>query len=229
MLWTKVGRINAMWSSLPRKGPRSWLTRYWVLPEDVGPTISALNGMLFVSIYILTLHRLEPFVHDVHLSIADCESVAIHISRARFLSVNLKEHTVFGVHKTDAASVHCGFQHGPNVDEQLKLVWVEPREVHFACDIFGLKVPADLLPHMLRFDAVDVFFFVGRAVHRDAHFDDVRVNVFFRITGAADVGFDKEQKNTLERPALRDHPVVEPAVLVLVKGHHSFSHDVVKG
>ena len=117
--------------------------------------------MLFGSIYILTLHRLEPFVHDVHLSIADFESVAIHISRARFLSVNLKEHTVFGVHKTDAASVHCGVQHGPNVDEQPKLVWVEPCEVHFACDIFGLKVPADLLPHMLRFDAVDAFFFCG--------------------------------------------------------------------
>ena len=97
-----------MWSSLPLKGPRSWLTRYWVLPEDVGPTISVLNGMLFWSVYILTLQRLERFVHDVHLSIADCESVAIHISRARFLSVNLKEHTVFGVHKTDAVSVHCG-------------------------------------------------------------------------------------------------------------------------
>ena len=73
------------------------------------------------------------------------------------------------------------------------------------------------------------FFFVGRAVHRDVHFDDVRVNVFFPITGAGDVGFDKEQKNILERPGLRDHPFVEPAVLVLVKGDHSFSHDVVKG
>ena len=51
---------------------------------------------------ILILHRLELFLHDVHLRIADGENVAFHISRARRLSVDLKEDTVFGVNKTDA-------------------------------------------------------------------------------------------------------------------------------
>ena len=47
------------------------------------------------------LHRLELFVHHVLLSIAYCKSVAFHIFRARFLSVNFKEHIVFGVHKPE--------------------------------------------------------------------------------------------------------------------------------
>lgn len=83
----------------------------------VGPTISVLNGMLIGSIYILMLHRLELSVHDVLLSIAHSKNVAFHIFRARFLSVDLKEHTSFGVHRTDAASVHCGVRHGAKVDE----------------------------------------------------------------------------------------------------------------
>ena len=53
-----------MKSNLPQKGPCSWF------PEFVGPLISALNEMLFGSIYILMLHRLKVFVHDVHLSIS---------------------------------------------------------------------------------------------------------------------------------------------------------------
>ena len=83
-----ISAISSLYSFseyLSRKGPRS-------LPR---PTISALNGMLFGSIYILILHRLELSVHNVHLSIVDCENVASHISGARCLSVDLEEHAVF--------------------------------------------------------------------------------------------------------------------------------------
>ena len=93
------------------------------------------------------LHRLELFVHDVLLSIADCKSVAFHIFRARFLSVDLKEHIVFGVHKTDAAAVHCGVHHGAKVDEQPKLViCVKPCVVNSVCNVFELEKQGDLPP-----------------------------------------------------------------------------------
>ena len=86
------------------------------------------------------LHRLELFVHHVLLSIAYCKSVAFHIFRARFLSVDLNEHIVFGVHKTDAAAVHCFVHHGAKVDEQPKLViCVKPCVVHSVCNVFELE------------------------------------------------------------------------------------------
>jgi len=94
------------------------------------------------------LHRLELFVHHVLLSIAYCKSVAFHIFRARFLSVDLKEHIVFGVHKTDAAAVHCFVHHGAKVDEQPKLViCVKPCVVHSVCNVFELEKQDDLPPH----------------------------------------------------------------------------------
>ena len=37
---------------------------------------------------------------------------AFHISRARCLSVDLKEYTICGVNKMDAAALHCGVCHG---------------------------------------------------------------------------------------------------------------------
>ena len=94
------------------------------------------------------LHRLELFVHDVLLSIAGCKNVAFHIFRARFLSVDFKEHIVFGVHKPDAAAVHCGVHHGAKVDGQPKLViCVKPCVVHSVCNVFELEKQGDLPPH----------------------------------------------------------------------------------
>lgn len=93
-----------------------------VLPEFVGPTVSALNKMLFGSIYILIFDRHELSIQDAHLSIADCEKMAFHISRARCLSIDLKEHTVVSVYKLDAAAVHCCVRHGTKVDKQPKIV-----------------------------------------------------------------------------------------------------------
>ena len=93
------------------------------------------------------LHRLELFVHDVLLSIAGCKNVAFHIFRARFLSVDFKEHIVFGVHKPDAAAVHCGVHHGAKVDGQPKLViCVKPCVVHSVCNVFELEKQGDLPP-----------------------------------------------------------------------------------
>lgn len=84
------------------------------------------------------MHQLS--VHNVHLRIADCENVAFQISRTRGLSFDCKEETVFGVHKTDAATVHCGVRHGTKVNDRPKLVIrVKPCEVHSACNFFGLK------------------------------------------------------------------------------------------
>ena len=50
-----------------------------MLPEFVGPTVSASNKMLFGSIYILIFDRHELSIQDVRLRIADCEKVAFHI------------------------------------------------------------------------------------------------------------------------------------------------------
>ena len=120
----------------------------------------------------------------------------------------------------------CGVRHGAKVDKQPELVvCVEPWEVHFAGNFFGLNVLAHLLPQILRLDAV-VVDLVGRAVHRDAHFGDVRVNAFFQVSGGGGVGLDKEQKNALECPPLRNHSDVDPAVRGFCKCHH-FSHDMI--
>ena len=178
---------------------------------------------------ILILHRLELFVHNVHLSIADSENMAFYTSRARSLSFDFKKLTVVGVHKTDAAAMHLGVRHGIKVNEHPKLIiFAKLCEVHCASDFFGLKETADFPPHILR-PYANVINLVGRAIHRDAHFGDVRINVFFRFSGASRVGFDKKQKNGLEQPALRVGLDVETAVGVLCQGHHLFSHDVVKG
>ena len=55
-----------------------------------------------------------------------------------------------------------------------------------------------------------------KTIHCDANYGDVTME-------------KKKQMNALEWPALRVHPDVEPALLVLFKGHHLFSFDVVKG
>ena len=52
--------------------------------------------------------------------------------------------------------------------------------------------------------------------------------MYFSETRApAGVGFDKEQKNALECPALRVQSDVEPAVRGFCKCHHLFSHDMI--
>ena len=72
--------------------------------------------------------------------------------------------------------------HGAKVHEQPKfVVCVKPCEGHFGGDVFGLKVPADLLQQMLCLNAIIV---------------------------------DLVGSNVLERPALRVHSDVEPAVHV---------------
>ena len=81
-----------------------------------------VNEMLFGSIYILIFDRHELSIQDAHLSIADCEKMAFHISRARCLSIDLKEHTVVSVYKLDAAAVHCCVRYGTKVDKQPKIV-----------------------------------------------------------------------------------------------------------
>ena len=92
----------------------------------------------FLGPCFLKLHRLELFLHDVHLRNADDENVAFHVSRARHLSVDLKEHTVCGVNKTDATAMHFGVRHGAKVDKQPKLlVCVKPYKVHFAGNFLG--------------------------------------------------------------------------------------------
>ena len=68
--------------------------------------------------------------------------------------------------------------------------------------LFWAEKTADLPPHIFRLYAV-VINLIGRAIYRDDHFGDVRINVLFRFSGAGWVGFDKKQKNGIEQPALR--------------------------
>ena len=195
-----------------------------MLSEFVGPTLSASNKMLFGSIYILIFDRHELSIQDVHLSIADCEKVAFHISRARCLSIDPKEHTVVSVYKLDAAAVHCCVRHGTKVDKQPKIVvCIEHCEGHFAGNVFIYRgyVP----PQILSLGSV-VVDLVWRTINRDSHFGDARVNVFFRVSGAGGVGLDKEQTTALKRQALRVHCDVEPVVRGFCKGY-LFSHDMI--
>ena len=114
--------------------------------------------------------------------------MAIHISRARCLSVEFKEHTVFGVLRRQTP------WHGAKVHEQPKfVVCVEPCEGHFGGDVSGLKVPADLR-QILRLNAIIV---------------------------------DLVGSNVLERPTLRVHSDMEPAVHGFCKGYHLFLHDMI--
>lgn len=173
---------------------------------------------------VVRVHRHGLSIQDVHLSIADCEKVAFHISRARCLSIDLKEPTVVSVYKLDAAAVHCCVRHGTKVDKQPKIVvCIEHCEGHFAGNVFIYRgyVP----PQILSLGSV-VVDLVWRTVNRDSHFGDVRVNVFFRVSGAGGVGLDKEQTTALKRQALRVHSDVEPVVRGFCKGY-LFSHDMI--
>lgn len=73
--------------------------------------------------------------------------------------------------------------------------------VHVAGSLFERKEPADFFPHVMALKSV-ITNLVGRANHRDAHFD-VEVNIFFRISGTCCIGLNEEQKNSIERSALR--------------------------
>ena len=73
--------------------------------------------------------------------------------------------------------------------------------VHVAGSLFERKEPADFFPHVMALKSV-IINIVRRAFHCDAHFD-FEVNVFFRISGTCCIGLNEEQKNSIERSALR--------------------------
>ena len=78
---------------------------------------SVKRNVVWVHLYLI-LARLELSVHNVHLRIADCEDVTWHFrfSEPEIISVELKEHTVFGVHKTDVTALQFGVRQGTKVD-----------------------------------------------------------------------------------------------------------------
>ena len=57
--------------------PQSWLTRNCVLPEFVGPKISALKGMMSGSIFLI-LHFIQLVSKNVELCVSDHEHLAVN-------------------------------------------------------------------------------------------------------------------------------------------------------
>ena len=78
------------------------------------------------------------------------------------------------------AAVQCLICHGAQIDQKPELViGVELRQIHVLRFIFCLdNEAAGLRPNVLAFDAT-VVQHVGRAVHRDADFRQVWVEVLF--------------------------------------------------
>ena len=108
LLCAKVGQISTMYSNLPRKGPHSCFTRNWVFPEFVGPTMRALNGMLFGSMRLaISIHdRLKSIIQNVEQRVRKDENVAFNGTRSRPFSLYLKVHSAIRVVQSEAAAVH---------------------------------------------------------------------------------------------------------------------------
>ena len=118
--------------------------------------------------------------HHVHLRVTDDEDVAAHSARATRVSLEFKLNSIFCVHESRTAAVQRLICHGAQIDQKPELViGVELRQIHVLRFIFCLdKEAAGLRPNVLAFDAA-VIQHVGRAVHRDADFLQVRVEVLF--------------------------------------------------
>ena len=87
----------------------------------MGPTTRALKGIFLGSIttgihigalhcyycYCLILNRLQLSDHYVHLGITNGVDVAVHVSRARGRSFDLKMHAICGVDKLRSVAMQC--------------------------------------------------------------------------------------------------------------------------
>ena len=62
---------------LAAEWPHSWFTRNWVLPEFVGPTMTALNGMLFgfIAVSVFQYVRFKFIIQNVELFVRKDEKM----------------------------------------------------------------------------------------------------------------------------------------------------------
>ena len=117
-----------------------------------------------------------------------------------------------------------GVGHGPQVDEETKLVASEILgQVHVgpttigcvrapcACMPSRVEVTGEFIPHVGAANPL-VVDPVGDPVDCDLYFGDVRVEIVFGVPGARHVGVDEQQEDSLKRPALWVHPKVQPGV-----------------
>ena len=110
--------------------------------------------------------------------------------------------------------MHGGVGHGPQVDEETKLVASEilcqvhvgPARVRVRVEVTG-----EFIPHVSTADALGVDP-AGHTVDCNFHFGYVRVEIAFRVPGARRVGVDEQQEDALERPALWVHLNVQYGV-----------------
>ena len=180
-------------TELAAEGPRSWLTSNRVLPELVGPTTSALNGMFFGSKF-LKRYRFKLIFLNVKLTIGDHEDLAVDSPRAGGGPLKLQLDAVGGVHQARAAAVHGPVGHGAEIDQQPELVpGQEHLQIHVLCFIFFFHEKAAGLRPEVGADDTFVVKHVRRAVDCDSDFGQVGENVFFRVTRARRIRL-REQK-----------------------------------
>ena len=127
----------------------------------------ALNGMLFGFIAISVLHRFQLLSQNVHLRATDDEDVAFHLARAAGVTLEFKLNSIFCVHEARAAAVQRLICHVVQIDQKPELdIGVELRQIH--------------VPHFIPcLDKEAAVQHVERAVHRDAYFRQVWVEVLF--------------------------------------------------
>ena len=124
--------------------------------------------------------------------------------------------------------MHGDVSHGPQIDPEPELV---------ACEILGQghvgpplsgggEVTREFLPHVAAADAL-VVHPVGHAVYCNFNLGYVGIEVVFCVPGPGCVGVNAEKQDTLELPALRVHPQVQPGLRASCDGHNPFTHDEV--
>ena len=140
---------------------------------------------------------------DVHLGVADCEDVVVHVSGTAPGSLDLQLHPVFGVDEAGPATVQVLIDHRPQVNQNAELVVrVKLGRIQVARDVLlfgGLsqEKAAGLFPKIVGKDPV-VVQHVGRAVDHDSYLCQVGVEIFFRISGAGCVRLNEEEKDDFQ-------------------------------
>ena len=180
------------------------------MPELVGPTTSALNGIFFGSIF-LKHYRIKLIGLNVKLTIGDHEDLAVESPRAGGGPLKLQLDAVGGVHQACTAAVHGPVGHGAEIDQQPELVPGQKHlQIHVLCFIFFFHEKAASLRPEVGADDAFVVKHVGRAIVCDSDFGQVGENVFFRVTRARRIRLRELKEDGFHRPPLGVHFYVHP-------------------
>ena len=164
--------------------------------------------------------------------------MAVGGARAGSGALDFKLHAVLCIDQPMPVAVHGGVSHGAQVDPEAELVageilgqgHVGPATRASPRSIVGvplrLEVTSEFLPHVAAADSL-VVHPVGHAVSRNLHLGNVGLEEVLSDPGTGRVGVDEQQQNSLERPALKVHPQVQPGVRPSGDWHHPLAHDEV--